>query len=64
MNLAADIRLPKMVSGLKLSYPKRQFYPPKTIRIHFTFITKIPGDNSLKKMPSIEQIFSYTETSR
>ena len=40
--------------------------PPKIIGIHFTFVTKIPGDTLLKKMaaelPTIEQIFS--ETSR
>ena len=40
--------------------------PPKLIGIHFTFVTKIPGDTLLKKMaaelPSTEQIFS--ETSR
>ena len=40
--------------------------PPKLIGIHFTFVTKIPGDILLKKMaaelPSTQQIFS--ETSR
>ena len=65
MNFAAVICLPKMVAGL-FSHPKRQFCRPKIIGIHFTFITKIPGDNLLKKMspelPSTEQIF--TETSR
>ena len=54
-----------MVAGL-FSHPKRQFFPPKIIGIHFTFITKIPGDTLLTKMsaelPSTEQIF--TETSR
>ena len=38
--------------------------PPKLIGIHFTFVTKIPGDTLLKKMaaelPSTEQIFSET----
>ena len=54
-----------MVAGL-LSHPKRQFFPPKVIGIHFTIITKIPGDILLTKMsaelPSTEQTF--TETSR
>ena len=67
-NLAADIWLAKMVAGL-LSHTKQQFYfpaPSKIIGIRFTFITKIPGDTLLTKMPvelpSTEQIF--TETSR
>ena len=49
-NLAADIFLPKMVAGL-LSHPKRQFHPSEN-DIHFTFITKIPVDNLLTKMPA------------
>ena len=40
--------------------------PPKLIGIHFTFVTKIPGDTLLKKMaaelPSTEQIFSETSS--
>ena len=54
-----------MVAELS-SHPERRFIPPKIIGIHFTFNTKTPGDNLLKKMaaelPSAEQIFS--ETSR
>ena len=57
-----------MVADL-LSHPKRQFYPPpppKIIGIHLSFITKIPGDTLLTKMPaelpSSEQIF--TESSQ
>ena len=49
-----------------LSHPKRQFFSPGIIGIHFTFIMKIPGDTLLTKMSvelaSTEQIF--TETSR
>ena len=51
MYLAAGICLPKMIAGL-LSHPKRQFYPPENNSIHFSFITKIPGDTLLKKMPA------------
>ena len=54
-----------MVAKL-LSHPNRQFFPPKIIGIHFTFITKIPGGTLLTKMSaelaSAEHIF--TETSR
>ena len=65
-NLAADICLTKMVAGL-LSHPLNDgFIPPKIICINFAFITKIPGDTLLTKMPaellSTEQIF--TKTSR
>ena len=64
-NLAADIYLPKMAAGL-LSRSKRQFHPPEIIGIHFSYITKIPGDTLQTKMPaelpSTEQRF--TETSR
>ena len=64
-NFAADIYLPKMVA-LLFSHPKRQFFPPKIKGVYFTFITKIPGNTLLTKMPaelpSTEQIF--TETSR
>ena len=64
-NLAADICLSKMVAEL-LSHPNSSFVPPKIIGIHFSFITKIPGDTLVTKMaaelPSTEQIF--LETSR
>ena len=54
-----------MVAGL-LSHLKRQFILPKIIGIHFSFITKIPGDTLLMKMPaefpSTEHLF--TKTSR
>ena len=54
-----------MVADL-LSHPNRQFFASKIIGIHFTFITKIPGDTLLTNMsaelPSTEQIFN--ETSR
>ena len=56
MNLAVNICFPKMVAGL-LSHPKRQFYPSE----NFIFITKIPGDTLLTKipaeLPSTEKIF-------
>ena len=55
-----------MVAGL-LSHPQNgSFILPKIIGVHFTFITRIPGDTLLTKMPaelpSTEEIF--TETSR
>ena len=50
------------INALKSS----SFIPPKIIGIHFSYITKIPGDTLLTKMPAelpyTEQIF--TETSR
>ena len=65
-DLAADICLPKMVAEL-LSRPKWQFYPSEIIGIHFTFITKIPGETLLTKapaeLPSTEEIFTETSHS-
>ena len=61
--LGADICLPKVVGEL-LSCQNGSFVLPKIIGIHFSFITKIPGDTLLTKtpaeLPSTEQIFTET----
>ena len=40
----------------------RRLIPPKVIGIHFTFVTKIPGDTLLTKMPA--ELLPFIETSR
>ena len=55
-----------MVPGLFFRTRNGSFIPPKTIGIHFIYITKIPGDilrtKTPAELPSTEQIF--IETSR
>ena len=64
MNLAVDIYLPKMIAGLSDCTQNGSSILPTITGIHFSYITKIPGDTLLTKMPaelpSTEQIFTET----